>query len=131
MRRLFLQTVPVTLLVLVALGNWETTCCCGRSCLLEFLQGGCGEHGADAHHPHGHHAGDDTGCYKDGAENFLASQPDALRPDLSAGGGPAMYPAGVVAWSGPAAGGGRPGWYPPTPPDPATGLSLLHCALLI
>lgn len=78
--------IMLACLAMAGMFNWVSTCCCGRSMVLEALEGGCAseshEHEgglADCDHHHGHVAHHlpgqhDSGCHKRGAEQFLGAQ---------------------------------------------------------
>ena len=112
-------TIMLACLAMAGMFNWVSTCCCGRSLILEAMEGGCAsethEHEgglADCDHHHGHVAHHlpgqhDSGCHKRGAEQFLGAQDG--RDDFLAYSAPILLPIPVLLDRAPigAAGEGR------------------------
>jgi len=80
----------IAVLILSAMLNWSTTCCCGESMFVEIARGGCmPQDDGEEHHQHGHagseHAGDHRhSCHKDFGSSFIPddSSGDSLELDL-------------------------------------------------
>ena len=99
-------TIALAFMATAGMLNWVSTCCCGRSLILEAMEGGCAteshEHEgglADCNHHHGHVAHHlpgqhDSGCHKRGAEQFLGAQDG--RDDSAAWSVPISVPIPVL-----------------------------------
>jgi len=101
-------TIALACLAMAGMFNWVSTCCCGRSLILEVLEGGLADcdhhHSHVAHHLPGQH---DSGCHKRGAEQFLGEQ-DGWDDSLACS-APISLPISVFLAPGPmgSAGEGR------------------------
>ncbi|MBW2702030.1 MAG: hypothetical protein JRF33_14530 [Deltaproteobacteria bacterium] len=144
MRRIH-NTLTITLAFMATAGmlNWVSTCCCGRSLILEAMEGGCASetHGhegglADCDHHHGHVAHHlpgqhDSGCHKRGAEQFLGEQ-DGWDDSLACS-APILLPIPVFLAPGPmgSAGEGRASQVDDVRRDKAQALGRLEAVRLL
>jgi hypothetical protein len=71
----WLRTYSLVLSIVfgICLFNWLTTCCCGHTMILEFLEGTCEPHDDDIQHAAGHPDDQRESCHKCGVESFLSA----------------------------------------------------------
>jgi hypothetical protein len=78
----------IPLLILAAMLNWSTTCCCGESMFVEIVRGGCVAHqDGDGHHGHGpagtgHSGRHRHSCHKGWGSSFVPAQASEQDFDL-------------------------------------------------